>query len=184
MRWYWLLLFTAGCPEGTSSTDPDDDRIPDPFDSPFPYDPDCDGFEGTPVAGATGWFVGEFAIDGNSVEGHEVWALLANEAWENTGEGYDCKVVWNMAGVVEAPVNCASCEYSLVLDANLNYDASDCTPRLLQSEDQPFTVTYNVRELSTGETEFLYAESSRLLGVGTSDNDSANYVTDPRCFFF
>ena len=183
MRWCLLLVLAAGCPEG-SGTDPEDERIPDPFEDPYPADPNCNDFEGTPVAGATGWFIGEFEIDGNSVEGYEVWALLANPAWEETGEGYDCQIVWNMSGVVEPPVNCASCEHSLVLDANINYDASTCTPRLIQTEDQPFTVVYNVRENSDGSTDFLFAESSRMLGTGTSDNSSANYISDSRCFFF
>lgn len=184
MRWLSLMVvLAAACTEGNGDG-PADDRVPQPLDDPYPYDSDCDGYEGTPVAGAMGWFVGEFEIDGNAVQGYEAWALIANDAWAETGEGYDCQMTWTIGGIIEAPINCPSCSYSMAIDANVNYELSDCHDRFIAAEDTPFSTTYNVRENPDGTTEVFFAESSRLLGTGTSDNNELTYRSDARCFFF
>lgn len=187
MRWMTFAVLTlglTGCPEGNGD-DPDGERIPEPLDNPHPYDSDCDGFEGTPVAGATGWFVGEYAfVEDDRVEGYEAWALLANDEWKEAAGADDCTLIWNVAGVVGEPENCPSCQFSMTIDANLNLNESDCIPQFIQAHNQPFTETYNVRENSDGTTEFFFAASANLLGVGTSDNQQANFRGEPRCFFF
>ncbi|MFT6142778.1 MAG: hypothetical protein ACJAZO_000599 [Myxococcota bacterium] len=190
MRWIeFALLTTSALVVSACQTDgtdgPNEDRLPDPLANPYPYDSDCDGFEDTPVAGSMGWFVGEYSLlDDGRVEGFEAWAHIVNDAWREAAGAEDCKLVWNIAGITAEPINCPSCQYSMSVDGTLNYEESDCLPEFIQQESQPFTETYNVRENSDGTTDFIYAESARPLGTGTSDRESANFRSDARCFFF
>lgn len=181
MRRGALILLLAGC--NPNGEDPIDD-IPDPFEDAPEYDTACDGYDGTPIAGAMGWFVGNFRVfNDDTVEGTEVWALIANDTWVETGEGMDCQLVWNVAGIVEDPQGCVSCDYAITIDAQPSVSASTCHDRFYQAEGLPFTETYNVRILQDNTAEFLYT-SGALLGTGTAQGDTVSYESDPRCFFF
>jgi hypothetical protein len=174
----WLLV--GGC----DLLAPDVDNLPDPDDDPPDYDPACDGFEGTPIAGATGWFNGELSINGDEVDGTESWELLSNETWEATGEGYDCHVVWRVSGIKTESTSCGACDYTLSLDATPDLEASDCHPAFLDVEAIPFNVDYDVLIRADGTAQIQFADSGTVLAQGEANNGGLVYQTDPRCFFF
>ena len=182
MRTLLLLTLSLAACTASSDTDGNEDGIPQPLDNPFPYDDSCDGFDGTPVAGAWGWWVGDFRVDGDSVEGYEVWALLTNDEWASGGEGRDCQLTYNINGLIGPTQNCASCDFSVEIDATINHDASDCHDAFVLAHDDPYSVTYNVRTTSSGVTEVLFAASGNPVGEGSSNNRGFNFTSNPRCF--
>ena len=137
---------------------------------------------GTPPAGATGFFVGDFALrDDETVAGQEKWILFANARWEELGGG-DCVVVWNMTGTHQDPTGaCAACSYSLELAATLDTQATDC-PADLYVGVESFAVVYNV--LVSGDSATFYYESGNTVGTGTAQSAKASYISEGSCLYF
>ena len=89
----------------------------------------CEDFQGTPVSGATGYYVGEFnwADNGEDVTGYEAWVLYANDEWERVDdEARDCYILWTVTGEKQGqPQGCASCDFSLAL--HMTFDRATST---------------------------------------------------------
>jgi hypothetical protein len=144
--------------------------------------PECEGYEGTPIPGATSYFRGDFDIDGDVVTGSEKWLLFANSSWQETGND-DCTIHWTILGTRDEPTQtCGSCDYSLSLAANVDVSLTDC-PAGLWSSDQSFSTAYNVK-IVDGSAIFYFAGSGNELATGTGSNSAAAYLTEATCVYF
>ncbi len=165
-----------------SDTDTDaDGDIPDYWEDLGAHE-GCEDYDGYPVPGATGFFMGDFSISGEEVSGHETWALFANQAWKDAGED-DCEILWSVSGTVGSPVACATCDLSLDLTAQVSPADSSCPEKLFEGEES-FAVTYDVRVNSDGTTDFYYASSGNELGGWYGNDHRVTYVTDGQCHWF
>ena len=195
----WLLL-VAGCDgdkgsdtssasggdnDGTA-TESGDGNLDGSIDSEgledtLGLDPGCEEFQGYAIPGASRYFIGEFVIDGDgNVTGEEMWALYANSTWVANGND-DCQAVWSISGVQDDPQGCGSCDYSLVLQAELDGVATDCPEDTYAGfESQSFT--YNVQ--ISGNESTVYFTSGNVLGVGAAAGQRVSYVSDGSCVWF
>lgn len=197
MGWGALCLLGLGCgdkgsggddsgggeeADADTDTDADTDADTDVDTSNLGPDPGCEGYDGTPIAGATGFFVGSFSVDGElAVTGTERWVLFANSRWQELGGG-DCEVVWNLTGLQgDATGACGACAYSLELGAILDTQATTC-PADLYAGDESFSVVYNV--LVAGDAATFYFESGSDVGQGTQGTSSMSYISEGSCLYF
>lgn len=183
MRALAVLLLVA-CNGGDGSDTGSEDTGSTDFD---PYeglagDPECEDFEGTPYNGATGFFVGEFAIDGDILTGVEDWVLFANAEWQTNG-GSDCTMRWDAFGTVSEPTGCTGCSHEIALDLTFDGDASDCVQGLEDIEGQDGNVTYYVFAQPDGTARFEFTDGD-LLGNGVLTETRAAYVSEAQCNVF
>ena len=144
---------------------------------------DQESGESHDLAGATSYFVGNFAIDGDEVSGFEAWVLFANDTW-SAGEGYDCQFVWASQGSKVAP-QCLGCAYGLEMHMTMDMVGSNCVAGLKNataSDSAEFDITYDV-EVKDGKSTF-YFENGNVLGTGTATESTITYVSEPACKWF
>ena len=140
--------------------------------------------EGTEVLCATGYFAGEFNLQGDDLEGYTYWLLLPNPPLHETGGwGDECIIAWETFGKKSDPVDCGSCDYSVVVDAYVLPRDPRCPQGLYDHEGNDFTETYNVRERG-GNDATIYFVSGTELGRGESTNRRLWYVSEQRSHFF
>ena len=151
--------------------------------------PDCEQVhdqesgESYELAGATSYFVGDFAIDGDTVSGFESWVLFANATW-SAGEGYDCQFIWSAEGTKTEP-QCMNCAYGLQMHMVMDMVGSNCVAELKNdtaSDAAEFDVYYDVA-VENGKSTF-YFKNGNLLGHGDASASEVTYVTDPACKWF
>jgi hypothetical protein len=188
----WLVACKPGSGDSESSvgnSDPENpgDNIAGDFD--LQENPDCEQVhdqesgESYDLAGATSYFVGNFAIDGDAVSGFEAWVLFANDTW-SAGEGYDCQFLWAAEGTKIEP-QCLSCAYSLEMHMTMDMVGSNCVAGLKNdtaSDAAEFDVTYDV-VVEDGKSTF-YFENGNVLGNGDATDSGVTYVSDPACKWF
>lgn len=170
--------------DGTGGTGGTDDPFNTLLDN-MVEDDDCAGYDGVEVTGATVYWYGEF--DGNEDDGWvgiERSYHLANDAWEESGQG-DCQITWRVTASQTGDAGqCASCDYGITLQASLDTQQTDC-PADLWSTEQSYSVTYGVFEAGGGEVAFYFAESGNFWSDGliSSDGD-LRYLRDSVCRWY
>lgn len=186
MRWCALMLLAA-CAGKDAAVD--DTTAPDDTAATFPDlteglepDPVCEDFQGSPIPGATGWFIGDFTLDGGVVTGTEVWLLLANTTLDARG-GSDCRVTWEVVGeVIEAGAQCPLCTYGLRIAAQLDPARTDCPEDLYEGEEV-YSVGYDVR-VEGDAAAVRFAASGEPLGEGVVGEQRLVYRSEADCFWF
>lgn len=193
----WMALALVACAGGseadTSALDVDDDdtckvrgeSLPDLFAD---LDPGAceEALYFDQVPGATGYFVGEFELDGcGKVRGTETWILFANEKWIEH-DGYDCRMVWSVSGTVGDP-NFKG-DYGLTMTAVIDKSATDCpkdgfgTP--IYVGDTTMELRYDVEVHADGTSTVTFAESGNLVGEGYANAGHLNFASKRLCHFF
>ena len=146
-------------------------------------DPDGTTYE---IPGATSWFIGEFGVDGDKVEGFEYWVLYPNQTWAAADSTTDCQVAWYATGEVVDGA-CGGCDYRLDLHMSLEIPATNCPDDFVDSvkvDAESFDVQYDVR-ISGDTARFSFSGSGNDLGTGPATSDTAfAYVTDRTCKWF
>ena len=145
---------------------------------------DCEGFDGTPVTGATVYWYGLFVGDAQQGwTGEEHWYLLANNHWEDNG-GADCRVVWTFTARAADPGSCLTCDLGVVVQASVDRDRTTCDPDLW-SADTSMSTTYGVFRGGGGEASWYWAESGNFMADGHyTDSGNMNYLIDAVCRWF
>lgn len=146
----------------------------------------CEGFDGTPVAGATSFFAGDFRVDQETgdAEGLEYWLLKANDRWQELDEE-DCKVVW----VVKAEVaegSCNACDFDLIVEGTMNDALSNC-PNGLQDLEAEWSERYAIIQLPDGSLIWHFVREDGDVAEfadGFWDGTRFVFVTEPTCMFF
>lgn len=170
-------------PGGDTDTDGPVYPTVDPLnDDPYPPNPDCEGFEGVPIPGATGWFSDRFDVRTDSIVGTKAWAILPNQALREDGETEDCIVVWRATG--SRGQDCGSCTYTLALDYTLDRDGTTCSDRFLATTNASFSLDLNVTVDVRDEAVVNFANSGHIHGTGTEEDGVLAWRSLPRCFYF
>ncbi|TNE92301.1 MAG: hypothetical protein EP330_02240 [Deltaproteobacteria bacterium] len=189
MRALALTLLLIGCAgdNGTGDDTGTDGPDFDPYEG-MEENPNCEDFEGTPVPGATTYFMGEYAIDADVVTGYEEWVLFANDAWEDptiARPGWDCAIRWDVFGTVSEPTDCVGCTHQLSLSFTWNEDESDCQPDLqaLEGPDNEGGAVYYVQAGNDGYARYEFS-SGTFLGDGVLTSTRGAYQSEQRCAFF
>jgi hypothetical protein len=164
-----------------TDTDDTDFTMPDPFGSmeidwcqqQAQYDPE--------VPTATRYFVGDFTIFGDKVEGLETAIYFVNDALATSMGAPKCEAIWGAAGSTDLPLNCSKCDFSVALDAQLSN--SDC-PASFTSGQETFSVVYDVALAENNECIVYFGESGTTLGEWYHHNDRFIYRTEPTCVVF
>jgi len=144
----------------------------------------CEDYDGTAVAGATGFFFGQYvaSADPSVWEGEEQWLLFANDKWREYGED-DCQVTWTTtATLTEEAGVCGSCEYGLTVEATLDVARTSC-PEELYEGDEFFSVTYGV-DVAGEVATYSYASSGTFVGTGHAVDGASNFLSDGSCLYF
>ena len=206
MRTMWLAIVLAGCVGGTGTTkdgnsgddtsgtsDGGDVDKSDPH-AGLAAKSGCDGHNDSdgnfvPIAGATSFFVGRFALSGEDVSGEEWWVLFANDTWKSTAGAADCQIGWSVTGKKTDPTGCGSCSYNLAIHATMDMPETDCIKDLVDSTKADPTenendVTYSVAVDGSGNSTFYFADSGNTLGKGSATDTRVDYTTDSSCKFF
>lgn len=186
-RWIFsFFLMTAACDGGKDTAGGDtaagsgDAALSDPG-AGLGADDACDDFEGTPIDGATVYFVGEFAFDGDSVSGTERMLVFANPAWVDSG-GADCTIAWGMSGSKDEPTaSCGSCDYSLQVSGTVDVSLTDCPDDLVEGEEG-FSNTYNVK--LDGDVATFYFPSGDVLGQGEWSGSAVTFRSERTCQYY
>lgn len=180
-----LLIGCAGS-NGDNGSDTGTTEGPD-FD---PYEgltgsSECEDFDGTPYAGATSFFVGEFTIADGILTGHEDWVLFANSTWEvaDPYPGWDCTMRWEAFGTVSEPADCTGCSHEIAIDLTFDEDGSDCQPELQTFEGTDGNVTYYVQAQADGTARWEFTDGT-LLGEGVLTDSRGAYVSGQSCEVF
>lgn len=144
----------------------------------------CDKVSGTPAAGATGYFVGDYSISGSTFQGVEDWVLFANQAWIDAADtGRDCTMRWNVVGNVEEPSSCIGCTDELVVQATFDAGVSDCPEGLEQYEGTDFVTRYYVNASDPNNASFSF-ESGTEFASGVLSSARGAYLTEYSCNWF
>lgn len=147
-------------------------------------DPGCEDFEGTAIAGATGFFFGQYVATADPTvwEGEEQWLLFANERWQELGED-DCTITWNTEAVwTEAAGTCGTCEYGLTVAATIDLARTSC-PEGLYEGDESFSVVYGV-DVAGDVATYSFAASGTLVGSGHAVEGGSNFLSSGSCLYF
>lgn len=178
-----------GAPGTTGTTGGDDGGgggtvdLPDPRTSAA-ADPGCEDFEGTPIAGATGYFYGQFVTtaDPDVWAGQEQWILFSNQAWRDVGED-DCVITWSTTATrTDGAGTCSTCDYGLTVQASIDIANTSCPEGLWEGEET-FQVVYGVA-VDGGTATYYYASSGNFLGTGHAADGGSNYLSDGSCLYF
>lgn len=135
------------------------------------------------LEGATAFFVAEYVIDGDQVNGYEALVLYPNAPWAATDGAVDCQMVWVISGQkVEAT---GFGDYGLEVHGVLQAGSSECPSGRVQDAENagPFDQTYNVDD-NNGEITVYYAASGDIVGTGTGDNGAIQYATVGTCEWY
>lgn len=143
---------------------------------------DCEGVNGQPVPGATSYFWGEFTISEEQITGEERWIFLANDAWEDLGEG-DCEIVWNVIGSVSEPTGCMGCNFAMVATATLNTSQTTC-PEGLTDGAETLQEQYDVFQAQDGTAQWYFSGSGSQFASGYFTDSQMNYISEPACKYF
>lgn len=141
---------------------------------------DAPGYED--LAGATSYFVGLYVSAGGTWEGTERWLLYPTSEWEAAG-GEACEVVWDVSASETSPESCPSCELAIDVSATVREDLSTC-PAALYSDDETWSVGYDIDLRDDGTVNVYFASSGNLLGTGYGDATAFTYLTDASCNWF
>lgn len=173
-----------GVDSGGSDTGVTDDIASwDPYDG-LVHDTACNDVSGSPVAGATGFFVGDFDVNGSNLQGVEEWVLFANPTWTQAGgPATSCFLRWNVVGTLGEPDSCVGCTHELTATGSFDADASNCPTALEEIEGVELDLKYFIQRRSSGEATWTF-ESGTTLGDGVVTSDRAAYVTDSACNWF
>jgi len=136
--------------------------------------------------GADSYFIGDYSVSGNLVQGTERWLLHANSKLQAaklwTG-GSDCEVRWMMRGTTTSPLHCGDCDLGLQLTATVDLTGSTC-PEDMVKREKSFEVRYDVRRSPDGVAWFYFANSGKRLGQGYHQGDRMSYLTQHQCKWF
>ena len=148
--------------------------------------------------GADSYFVGKFAINGNTVTGTERWYLFANpklQASKHWGVGADCVLEWTVNGTTSDAGVCTNCNAGIKFHAAVNM-TSNCPTELVQGHMDPtgkklvggegvdFDQQYGIQKNADGTATFYFAKSGKRLGQGYANGSGMTYVTDHACKWF
>jgi hypothetical protein len=169
-----------------SDTGPSSPGAYDPY-AGLAEDPACEDFDGTPYAGATGFFVGDYQVQGNILSGFEEWVLFANSTWESATPypGWDCAIRWDVFGTINEPKDCVGCSHEIALDLTWNEPESTCQPALQEIEgpDGEGNVVYYVQALPDGTARFEFP-SGTYIGTGILTGARAAWASEGQCAVF
>jgi hypothetical protein len=179
-----LLLFACGTDDSKDGI-----SVDVPTTSQFSVDDfenvNCQDVTGTPANGASAYYVGNFALNGNSLDGIESAFFIASETlsensdWE---EGY-CEMHWAVSGETTDPEACANCDIAFDLQGSLIAADSNC-PDELQDDFQSVELFYSV-QLSDDGAATWYMRSGTYLGIGEHDDSGLmTYVSEEDCKWF
>lgn len=189
MRSIALFTLALGCSGGGGdelqpTSTATNATVSDVWDVPAPNEA-CEDVDGSPLAGATSWWIGEYDLDldGGEGSGTEHWILYANDEWELNG-GWDCSIVWSVYMSVIETGACSTCDFGLFAEATPNASESDCPANLFDNEGVPFESTYDVRLEDDGTAMFYYADTGNLVGEGYGTTSEAAWVYEGGCVWF
>ena len=178
-----MFLFILACGTAEKDTSQIDTNTIDDIVYNLSEDPNCEGYDNTPIPGGTSYFVGDYSINGSDVSGEERWIILSNDKWEDTEEGGDCEIVWTMVGSTQDPQNCAACDFGIAAAGSVDRGRSTC-PEEIYTGDENIQVSYSILRSESGETTWYFAASGNPLGGGTWSESAIGFVTDGECVYF
>ena len=172
----------SGLASGLGNNNPGsaDDSLPDLLANLSPS-PDCEGFEGTPITGATRFFYGAFTLDSNNnISGIEQFIHKANSSWQAAGQD-DCITTYTVTGTLQETSTCATCDASISINAVWDGTSSTC-PEELYEDTPSFSVTYDIARSDDGTATWYLLPN--LTAQGHHSSTALNYITSGDCAFF
>jgi hypothetical protein len=143
----------------------------------------CSEIQGARVPGADSYFFDTFTIEGDAVNGSEIWELTANQTWKEKG-GNDCTIEWRLVGSKVAPKACLECDFGLSLTSSPLPGNSKCPEDLVKREAKAGRIEYDVKLRSDGTALFYFSGSGRMVGEGYHQGGELNFRTPHQCKWF
>jgi hypothetical protein len=166
-----------------SGTDPGTTAgLPDPRDQMVRDAHDCQEVQGTPQAGGTVYYWGEYLGDStNGWQGREILYYFANDTAKGAGLS-DCTVAWTSTAVSASPGRCKECSVAMAVTGVGDAGGTTCDPALFDQSD--FATTYALKLPGDGTAQWFYADSGDAFAAGYTDATGANFLSASTCAWF
>lgn len=190
----YALLFLTACNPAPSDTGEDPDPFgPDEIPNTLVFVDECSTVTDStgaehPTSGATSYFLGNYAYPNDTdMEGTERQILFPNDTWRENEEELSsdayCVIQWSIFGVKGDPINCATCDYSLTVDAYIDEAASTCPRGLSDTYGAQFSDVYNVN-ISSGKAILTWADDGVRFGEGAASDDELSWASSYACTWY
>ena len=188
----WALFLIAACvpksgydgvDTGSNNTNNNNNNPQGSIDTP-PANGDCEDLNGTEHPGASTYFAGSYALNGDALTGIEEAIYVANSSWEPILGASDCRVTWSLTGSIVQASACTTCDLHIEVSAMLDESQSDCPSELAADWQSSWTETYGVARNDDGSSDWYFGGTGEYFASGTHSSSSVDFLSDVQCSWF